>query len=470
MAPSMTANYPYSQISEFSKTIATSSDLDPNFGGGVSFKPSSCGGITTARKPWQILQDALGFRNEDEHFWWETTASVLGCLLEKAGYDVHLQYQYLSLYYRYVLPSYGPRPLQPGVPHWKSFMCDDFSPFEPSWNWDGSKSIIRFSFEPINRASGTSADPFNQIKPREVLAEISDISAGLDTQWYDHFAREFFLPSETASIIRSRLPEGEHMSQSFLAWDLNGGEASTKAYFFPILRSLETGRSTRDIVVDAITKLDSEKTSLRPSLTVLEDYMSSLPTEWQAKYEMIAIDCTDPSKSRIKIYVRMPSMAFNKVRDMYCLGGRLHGPNVDAAMKILDDLWPRVLYIPEGTGPDDELPSNTHRTAGAIFNFELKPGNPLPDPKLYLPVRHYAKSDLDIARGLQSFFRLQGWDEMADSYVEDLKNIFPTHDLANTAGSHTYLSYSYKKKTGAAVTMYYNPRIYECPPVVDEVF
>lgn len=36
----------------------------------------------------------------------------------------------------------------------------------------------------------------------------------------------------------------------------------------------------------------------------------------------------------------------------------------------------------------------------------------------------------------------------------------PHHPLSSSTGTHTYLSFSYKKQKGVYMTMYYSPRVY----------
>jgi DMATS type aromatic prenyltransferase len=176
-----------------------------------------------------------------------------------------------------------------------------------------------------------------------------------------------------------------------------------------------------------------------------------------AKAEMISVDCVNEADSRIKIYVRMPHTSLRKVKEAYCLGGRLTDENTKEGLKLLDELWRTVFGIDD---EDAELPQNGHRTAGTIFNFELRPGKWFPEPKVYLPVRHYCESDMQIASRLQTFFGKLGWHNMERDYCKHLEDLFPHHPLSSSTGTHTYLSFSYKKQKGVYMTMYYSLRVY----------
>lgn len=68
--------------------------------------------------------------------------------------------------------------------------------------------------------------------------------------------------------------------------------------------------------------------------------------------------------------------------------------------------------------PEEELARSTHRTAGIIFNMEIKHNQLRPVPKVYIPVRHYGGTDLLISRNLCNFFRSCGLASLADTYVD----------------------------------------------------
>jgi DMATS type aromatic prenyltransferase len=242
-------------------------------------------------------------------------------------------------------------------------------------------------------------------------------------EWWNYFENEFFLPAETRDIVRSRIPPNEHSTNICLALDFVGSDITTKAYFFPILKSIVTGRTGSELVFDAIRRLHSKELRLKESLTLIEDFINEFPPETAPKLEFIAIDLVAPRDSRIKIYYRTPITAFNKVINIYTLGGRLNGPSVLAGIEVLKGLWPLVLNLPDDYPLDQELPFVPHRTTGTCFNFEIRPNDPNPQPKVYIPVRHYSKSDLEIAQSLAIFFEQQGWKDLAKSYVKDFTSV-----------------------------------------------
>jgi hypothetical protein len=51
-----------------------------------------------------------------------------------------------------------------------------------------------------------------------------------------------------------------------------------------------------------------------------------------------------------------------------------------------------------------------------IWNYELVPGSLEPVPKFYIDV--HGESDLLNATGIVKFFRVLGWNESADGYLD----------------------------------------------------
>ncbi|EFQ96918.1 tryptophan dimethylallyltransferase [Nannizzia gypsea CBS 118893] len=420
--------------------------------------------------PYDVLTVALPLPApaSSTGYWWRTTGPLMSKLLEKAEYSLYKHYKYLLLYHTHILPLLGPRPIEDpaqalsSIPPWKSFLTDDFSPLEPSWNVSGnsdSRSIIRLGIEPVSFDAGTAIDPFNQISVARFFESQNAAEVGVKGGLFEHFRNDLFVGPESYMAIREMLPEGEHMTQSFLAFDLDSGHITTKAYFFPILKALSTQQSTIKVLSDSIMGLAKKSNVWGPqaivALAILEAWIASY--NGGAKAEMLSVDCVDDAESRIKIYVRIPHTALRKVKEAYCLGGRLTDDNTAQSLDLLDTAWRTMFRVTDDAA---ELPHNSHRTAGTIFNFEIRPGKWFPEPKVYLPVRHYCDNDLQIASRLQELFGRLGWQKMERNYRRDFADLFPHHPLSTSTGTHTYLAFSYKKQKGVYMTMYYSPRVY----------
>lgn len=90
---------------------------------------------------------------------------------------------------------------------------------------------------------------------------MAPIIAGLNTELFNHFENEFFIPGLKAAEIdpeELHLPPGKSISQCILAFDLSyTAEAVTmKAYFFPMLRAIHLGLDSRRVIFDAILRAD----------------------------------------------------------------------------------------------------------------------------------------------------------------------------------------------------------------------
>jgi DMATS type aromatic prenyltransferase len=369
--------------------------------------------------PYRILSDALQFPNEDQRFWWGVVAPTIQELMTKSEYDIAHQYQHLIFIYRHILPGLGPRPKPDGQPHWHSFMTDDFTPLEISVNFHAGKATVRFGFEPICDLAGTEKDPANRQASEVFLGKLkNDVPLGVNLGWYQHFAHELLVAPENLPAVLAKFPSDEHQTQNMFAFGFRAGQAPMQAYIMPLLKSAETGISPNRLIFDSILKLDRVDAPLAPALGLIEAYMASHP---EVRSEAVAFDCIDPRDSRIKLYLRAPHTSLSQVLDVYTLGGRLKDEATVAGIEILRQLWPLLLDVPADYKDEDPLPTKNHRTAGFLYNINIRPGKTYPEPQVYIPVRHYGKSDMAVAQGLATYFRRQGWNSLADSYPKDLQ-------------------------------------------------
>ncbi|KAL4876692.1 aromatic prenyltransferase [Aspergillus karnatakaensis] len=121
-------------------------------------------------------------------------------------------------------------------------------------------------------------------------------------------------------------------------------------------------------------------------------------------------------------------MSLAVAKNMFTLGGRLVNEDTPKALDALEDLWRLSLGISGDVLEGEEVPprdekSEGHRTGGVIFNYEIKPGSVVPKAQMYIPVRHYAQNDMAIAEGVAAFFKKQGWQSHAESYVDSIRDI-----------------------------------------------
>ncbi|CCF39038.1 aromatic prenyltransferase [Colletotrichum higginsianum] len=401
-------------------------------------------------------------RQEDSRFWWDELAHPLLSLMKSAGYSAEEQEQYVEFVNQFVVPSLGPRPMttKTGVrlPHFDSFCSDDFSPAELSWNVGPARSKIRVGSEPIGPFAGTSKDPFNQDESQVVMSRLLRQGRGpVDGELWEFFKKHLHVEAKNAHDIVAKMATNEHMTTNTISFDLEGELPAPKVYFYPIPISLLQNNHAGEIITDVIAQLP---VNLEPSFNPVRDfvyrYKRQRDNEYILRLELIAFDAIRPADSRFKLYLRTKETCMARVEEVYSLGGALKGPEIDNGLDLIRSFYMHVLGT---TAAEEDLPRSTHRTAGIIFNMELKHNSPEPLPKVYIPVRHYGGTDLRIAQSLSNFFRACGLTHMADTYVDAVQKAFPTQDFSTTIGRHSYVGLSYNKN-GPYITMYYNTMTY----------
>lgn len=374
-------------------------------------------------------------------------------------------------------------------------MTDDFSPLEYSWNWDTPKKgpKIRYAVEMIGQDAGSLKDPFNQASTLELCDQLRDALPGTNLTLLDILRHSFYdasmqanqelrpasrksywrkfkgqlrgaskrrsISSDTSSesTTRSASEDANHSSPSslFLAFEL-GSRIATKAYFVPV-KAEQHGISRLEVLTAAIE-------TLRKYGYPFEAYDKLLEfskTDQGAKLEIIglAIDCIDPEASRFKIYVRSPESSFRSVCDMMTLGGKIDALSTTARSE-LKDLWWSTLGLSADLPETEDLKCDKHETAGVLYNFDIKPRGTSVDPKLYVPVRHFASNDYDAAVGLKSYLVARGRDRYFANYMRALERSCTHRSLKDGCGFQTYIGTGIQKDGSLALCSYINQEIY----------
>ena len=308
---------------------------------------------------------------------------------------------------------------------WKSFMTDDHTPIELSWNWSSKASspVVRYSVEPISWRAGTAEDRLNTTAGPALLGRTLPLSRNLDLQWYRHFLDSLTLRSSELGEDLGKA-DSSSASQTFIAFDLQEDSVVVKYYFMPSRRAALEQKSNFELIHSAISKLALPETYFAASLDMITEYMGMANESDKLVAEIAAVDCVAPAQSRIKIYVRSRNTTFASMLDLMTLGGRLPA-FTDANEASLRELWCAVFGIESDKfSPADRLPGRDHRTAGILYYLELKANSPRPKVKVYLPVRHYAHSDEQIARGLSDFMKRRDKGLVNRSYYDGVTRLW----------------------------------------------
>lgn len=382
-------------------------------------------------------------------------------MLEQAGYSIHDQYACLLFYRSKIIPALGEQPAVDGAPsQWASYTTDDYSPIEYSWNWDGAgeRPKIRFAIEAIGPQTGTPGDPFNQLRSEDLISSLCTNSTSVDLQLFRHFWNSLLVSSNDTTLIDERAPPCSHRSSLFIAYELGGNKTRVKAYFMPMLRSLETNQTRTQVIARAIHSLgQSQWSATYPALETMINFLQTDQTGSQTEVEMVAVDCLDPKDARVKVYIRHPQTSWESVCTIMTLNGRIEVSKGD--LEELWQFWRSVLSLDNDFSSSTELPDSDHPTAGMFYCFYAKEGDELPTPKLYVPAKHYGQNDQAIANGLAQYFGDRGKDRYVNNYQNVLGQISRHRPLASQRGIHTYISCRLTDR-GLSVTSYLSPEIY----------
>lgn len=391
---------------------------------------------------WELLDSILPNKNLDHIFWWNKTGIPYAILLHEAGHSMQSQFLGLLFYFHYVAPELGPAMNKKGTfMPWKSFMTDHFSPIELSWEWSlrSTRPTIRFSWEPIGPHAGTLADPLNQYAAESLARRYQLLLPSCDLTLFDYFSARLLSYNNSAD-------EHDHQSRSFVA--LDPGEEDhpmLKAYFLPTFKAAEMRLNTWNLIRTSILDLSNSNCLSDHSfgLTALTRFLDSSPNGAKLKAEMLAIDCVEPVKSRLKLYMRTPKTSFLSVRDIMTLGGLLDDASLTICFRELYRLWKLVFSLGSDYMENQELQSKNHRTAGILYYFDIKQGKALPSVKIYLPVRHYGRDDLTIADGLKKYLDSHRRDGDAGRFLKALHGIVGPNTLQDSRGLQTYIGCSF---------------------------
>lgn len=402
----------------------------------------------TYESAWESLSKWFPNRSSDGDWWWQTMGSHLETLLSGANYSLADQSEALIFLYHWVAPRLGPKPVTSAA-EWKSFMTDDYSPVEYSWKWGFGNDApeVRYSIEPIGSYAGTTRDPLNQKATVEFLYQLQRSGLqGYNLDWFEHFKHALLGPGTPASKA-----DPGAQSTLFMAFEICNGPVGVKAYFIPVDAP---GNSAHDQISKAIA------TAGCPNLEAINQLQNFLRTDVHGQTIspfMLGIDCISTAESRLKMYSRSPRTSFDLVRHVMSLGGLRTG--LEEAEKQLHILWKLTLGLDDDFPTDKELISRDHETAGILFYFDVAPKSALPDVKLYIPVRHYAKNDEVSSKGLVKFLKQQGQSAYTNNYLHSLDTLATKGGLSKGNGVQTYITCAYKKGK-LVITSYLNPQFY----------
>ncbi|KAI1111305.1 tryptophan dimethylallyltransferase-domain-containing protein [Nemania sp. NC0429] len=410
---------------------------------------------------WHIVDEELDNLKSTHHrFWWSKHfGKHLAVLLHAAEYPENLQYRDLKFFATTIAPYLGvSRETNQGGPlPWPSFMTDDGTPLEVSWDW-GTKDgppMIRYSIEPIGLYAGSSLDPGNLIAAPAFQEQLLHSLGNMRLEWFQHFKAFFDVRNEGAGFVEDTK---DHNTSIFYAFDLSPNEITAKVYFFPKIRARATGQSSIEVLSQAIRAAPHSTSDVLKAWDMFCDF-STDPSGPALEHEMLAIDLIDPLESRLKIYFRCRDTTFNSVVNIMTIGGRIENPKLYQGLEDLRHLWNVLFHTGVDVPPEQSLPRVDHRTAGILYNIEFKLGDTYPVAKIYLPVRHYSSSDEAVIQGLNLYFQHHQRGKYMPSYVKAMRALFCTKSMQATSGIHTYIGCAIRPNGTLRVVSYFKPGI-----------
>ncbi|KAJ5795257.1 hypothetical protein N7457_001856 [Penicillium paradoxum] len=401
--------------------------------------------------PYSTLSKSMTFASLDQYQYWHAVAPMLGRMLANGNYNIHKQYEYLCLFAHVIIPRLGPFP--GGRDIYKCLLGGTGS-VELSQNVQKSGLVARVAFEPTSYIASTGMDPLNRHTVHATLAELRAIgSATVDMELHQMLVNELTLTDREEKLMsREEIAKTAWKTQILLALDLTQKGITVKEYFYPALKAAVTGKRVAKLCFSAIRKVDKQGLFEAPS-KVIETYMQ---TQEQTDLYFLSCDLVDPAETRFKLYLMELDMRLGKVEEHWTMGGKLTDEETMTGLDMLRELWVEFGII-EGMRNEPERPSlagDPNTIVPFIMNYEMNPGENLPKPKFYFPL--VGISELKIANVLTAFFERYDMPEQASVYRENLQTYYPSKDLALATDHQAWLSFSYTKKKGPYLTMYYH--------------
>lgn len=429
--------------------------------------PASIVAAPTPRSSRDGLRDTIKPNCAPEYFWRYCKPVLSGLLDLAGGYSAAEKDSHLRFFHENCAQLLGPDPTG-------DRLMEQLIPVEMSVNISGDreKGIVRFQMEPRSvtlgpHTSPTGDDPYGRKAVGALLDYFEHVIPGLDFKWSRELVDKFMVyePVEVARLVaaeKTSLPVPidvyQRCPQFNYAVDMMGGKRNMKIYSIPLAKSLAAERPAMDICFAAIRSLEPYGPELGPAADALQEFLQKrCPGPMSCDY--IAVDATDPKKSRVKLYISSNELnSFDFIRSVYTLGGIAMDETRLRGLEVLRSIWPLLLGVEEekfsdsSSRPVKQLPF----FLGCLyFGFEWRAGDDLPQVKLYLPLWQYHKTDRQIASAIEAVLGKLGRQEMSVAYSQHVAKTFAKADWDAGVSFHNQVSFAYSADTGPYLSIYY---------------
>ncbi|KAE8353359.1 putative tryptophan dimethylallyltransferase [Aspergillus coremiiformis] len=402
---------------------------------------------------FKSLTETLEFPNESWKQWWHKTGPILAKIMISSDYSIEWQHQYLEFYARVVVPFLGPYPQV-----LRSTLTRSGLPVEFSVNYQqhGKQPMVRMAFEPLSGSADTMAVAYDRVIAKEFLSALSNLDLkGIDLRLWDSVSQNIHIDEAEKEVLQENKPDDTYVrTQTLFGFDFVGdGNISVKAYAFPGLKCKASGQSSQTFLANTFKDLQGQVDCVEV-FSMVNSYLQE--SDSYNPYSFFSWDCIEPSKCRLKIYLCSASMTRAKLEEAWSLGSRLHGPSVSNGLWYLGQLLD-CIKIKHGeleikVAHDDR--SDTSTATPLMWNYEMRSSDPLPLPKIYLPV--HGENDLQIATGVAQFMEDIGMIDMGKSYLDIVQSYFPGYDLGQTERLISWVSFAYTEGKGVYLSVYYH--------------
>lgn len=390
-------------------------------------------------------------------------------LAHASHYGVERQFEILLFLYSRVLPRLGSL-YSPETPNWTSrfasLLTSDGSPIEYSWKWNGvaatSTPDLRYCIESIGSRTGSPDDPFNYGATEKLLAdELAPRMPQLDLTWFRHFSDAFGLSALRPAPGNPDAPP----SSTFVAFEHVPNGVVVKAYFVPPMDPETGGPPNFATFANAARSVLSSGSALDSVLK----YVGRDAVGATLLPDMLAIDCIDQAKSRVKLYASSEKTSFASILSVMTLGGKIQTISQES-IDDLEQLFRLVLGLEKGFSRTEDLSVQNPFDANLAhpfdlygrmtYYFDIAPNAVLPVVKLYIPVVRYGKSDEAVTEGLGKYLRLRGRGEYHAGFASALEDMHGAHPKGSEHRLQTWISAAFEVDGTLSITSYINPGIY----------
>lgn len=214
------------------------------------------------------------------------------------------------------------------------------------------------------------------------------------------------------------LPVSYPNINNFQGGDLNRSGLLGKGYFWPQLRSRLTGVSTTDLISNCVERL-----GLAEQWKLIARYINT-PAGSSTSPEFVAVDTVEASRNRLKVYSRCSATHLSGVVSAMTLGDHpalVNNPGIQHAIANVTHLW-RLMFGQDAVDNDvSQISHHSIYTKGVVIYYDLTPGRAIPMPKVYIPVRHYAKNDAHVCEVMSQYYREIGFIKSGSTYQETVE-------------------------------------------------